>query len=64
MDVCIRSRLTSGLAVVGVGALVMAPVVAGPPAQAPIPAAPPTVTLTAVTQSPSEVNRASGTNIE
>jgi len=50
MDVCIRSRLTSGLAVVGVGALVMAPVVAGPPAQAPIPAAPPTVTLTAVTQ--------------
>jgi hypothetical protein len=50
MDVCIRSRLTSGLAVVGVGALVMAPVVAGPPAQAPIPAAPSAVTLTAVTQ--------------
>jgi hypothetical protein len=50
MDVCIRSRLTSGLAVVGVGALVMAPVVAGQPAQAPCPAPPQAVTLTAVAQ--------------
>ena len=50
MDVCIRSRLTSGLAVVGVGALVMAPVVADKPAQAPFRAAPQAVTLTAVTQ--------------
>ena len=50
MDVCIRSRLTSGLAVVGVGALVMAPVVAGQPAQAPSPAPPQAVTLSAVTQ--------------
>ena len=46
----IRSHLTSGLAVVGVGALVMAPVVAGQRAQAPFPAAPQEVTLTAVTQ--------------
>ncbi len=50
MDVCKRSRLTLGLAVVGVGALVMAPVVAGQPAQAGIPAAAPAVTLTAATQ--------------
>jgi hypothetical protein len=52
MDVCIRSRLTSGLAVVGVGALVMAPVVTGQTAHAPTPAALPAVTLTAVTQPP------------
>jgi hypothetical protein len=50
MDVCIRSRLTSGLAVVGVGALVMAPVVTGQTAHAPTPAALFVVTLTAVTQ--------------
>jgi hypothetical protein len=47
MDIGIRSRLITGFAVVGVGALVIAPVVAG---QAPATAQPPVVTLTAVAQ--------------
>jgi len=50
MDIGIRSRLTTGFAVVSVGALVMTPVVAGQAAQAPIPDNPPAVMLTAVTQ--------------
>lgn len=50
MNVCIRSRLTTGFAVAGVGALVMAPVVTGQTAQAPTPAAPSAVMLTAATQ--------------
>jgi hypothetical protein len=50
MDIGICSRLTTGFAVIGVGALVMTPVVAGQAAQAPTPAEPPAVMLTTVTQ--------------
>jgi hypothetical protein len=50
MDIGVRSRLTTGFAVIGVGALVMTPVVAGQSAQAPTPAAPPAAMLTVVTQ--------------
>ena len=47
MDIGIRSRLTSGFAVVSVGALVMTPVVAGQAAQTPTSAVPPAVMLAA-----------------
>ena len=51
MDIGIRSRLTTGFAVVSVGALVMTPVVAGQVAQARLtPDNPPVVMLTAVAQ--------------
>lgn len=51
MAIGIRSRLTSGFAVVSVGALVMTSVVAGPAAQAPAQALPPAaIMLAAATQ--------------